>query len=321
MLFIDTALGAYSVIVSNVAGSVTSLVWQVTMTYTGSYIGVGTLAYHLSTNAVGHTNGFSSIYNAQVELSGWTYDYYTGTNMAHLTNAVWSTNFWLQGARGLTATSIGISNSLGGQGMVTLISPRHCIYANHMHYPPGQFMVAFIDTNNVIYWRTNMQNVFISNDISVGVLDADLPPSVGFVPTLPTNYMNYLPTSGNSFVQGIGMNQGKQLFSQPMSLTPNTVSWDCSKMVPFGLTTNWNVNIVGGDSSNPGMLLINNQLVLVSHNFSKPGYTSPITFGPNYTTYFTNSNYTMHYLSTNNNIGTDYQLTTYSLTNWPNINH
>jgi hypothetical protein len=309
---VDTnTAGTYSVTVTNAAGS-TSAVWQVTMTYAGSYIDVGTLAYHLSTNAVGHTNGISNIYNGMTELSGWIYDTYSGTNLAHLTNSVWSTNFWLKGVQGLGATCIGFSNGFAGQGCVTMISPRHCIYANHMHIPPGQFTAAFLDTNNVIYWRTNMQNVFITDDISVGILDSDLPPSVGFLPVLPTNYASYLPVNGTSIVQGIGMNQAKQLFGEPMTFTASDLYWNSANTAPFGLTTSWNVTLGGGDSSNPALLLVGNQLVLVSHNFGA-------TTGPNYASQIDAINQTMHYLSTNNSVGTDYQLTPFSLTNWPTI--
>ena len=236
-----------------------------------------------------------------------------------ITNAVWSTNFWLQGVKGLSATCLALSNSLGGQGCVTMISPRHCLYANHMHLPPGHFTAVFLDTNNVIYWRTNMQNVFITDDISVGILDSDLPQSVGFLPVLPTNFTNYLPSNSSSYVQGIGMNQDKCMFSQPMTLGNPEVVWSSGNTAPFGLQTNWNVHLRGGDSSNPEVLLVGNQFVLVSHNHTEETNTWTGS-GPNYVFQFNAINQNMHYLSTNNNVGTDYQLTTFSLTNWPLIN-
>ena len=314
---VDTpTLGNYSVIVSNATGGATSLVWQVTMTYAGSYIDVGTLAYHLSTNAVGHTNGYTDIYNATTEIANWTYAQYGATNMYLLTNAVWSTNFWLAGVQGLSATPIGGSNNLGGQGLLTMVSPRHYLFATHMN--PQAFMMAFLDTNNIIYWRTTLQRVDIGNDTSIGILNTDLPPSVGFLPVIPTNFSNYLPTNSTSYVQGIGMNQGMRLFSQPMALGNPYINWSSSATAPFGLITDWNSHIVGGDSSDPEVILISNQLVLVSHNYQE--FTNTWTGdGPNYIYQFTTINQKMHYLSTNNNISTDYQLTPYSLTNWPVI--
>ena len=67
------------------------------------------------------------------------------------------------------------------------------------------------------------------------------------------------------------------------------------------------------------MLMIANQLVLISHNFAKPSYGSPVSFGPNYGLEFLAINQLMHYLSTNNLAGTDYQLKPFQMTNWPSI--
>ena len=288
--------GPYSVTVSNAAGSA-SAGWQLSLTYVGSYIDIGTLAYHLSTNAIGHTNGYTATYNCMLE-----YTAPSSTNLNRLTNAVWSTNFWLQGVRGLTATPIGYSNVLGGQGLPTMVSPRHYLFAQHMD--PEANVLAFLDTNNVIYWRTTLQHVDIptsltfgiESDISVGLLNADLPASVGYLPVLPASFANYLPTNDLSVFQGIGMNQDFCLFGQPMTVgdTGNLfVDWNSANTAPFGLGTNWNVAVCCGDSSAPEMLLIGNQLVLASHNVTD--YT-----GPNYGWAFDLINQYMHYLSTNN---------------------
>ena len=75
---------------------------------------------------------------------------------------------------------------------------------------------------------------------------------------------------------------------------------------------NWNVAIRGGDSSGPERLLVKNQLVLTSHN-------TGVNAGPNYAYQLDAINQAMHYLSTNNNTGSDYQLTLFSITNWPSI--
>ena len=188
---------------------------------------------------------------------------------------------------------------------------------------PEGFLAAFLDTNNVIYWRTTLQRVDIptsitlgiSNDTSVGILNADLPASVGFMAVLPADYAKYLPTNNLSVVQGVGMNQDITIFSQPMTFGDSVIyiDWNSGNTAPFGLTTNWNVTIRGGDSSDPEMFLIERQLVLNSHNFWYRG-------GPNYGYEITPINQYMHYLSTNNAAGTDYQLTPFSLTNWPVIN-
>ena len=308
-----TTAGHYTVTVTNTAGSVT-VGWLVSMTYAGSYIDTNTLCYHLSTNATARTNGFADIYNATVVLTNWTYATYTNGNLGLLTNAIWSTNSWINGVQGLSATCIGFSNGLGGTLRLTMISPRHYVRARHVGIPNG--LIAFLDTNNVLHWRASLQQVNVGDDdTSVGIVDSDLPASVGFMPIAPTNLLSYMPTNNTSYVQGLGMNQDMRLVSQPM-VFGSFFSWDYTNMkqAPFGLTTNWSVAMRSGDSSNPKLLLINKQLVLLSHNYAA-------NIGPNYGTqfYFNTINQKMHYLSTNNGLPTDYQLTPFALTNWPAI--
>jgi hypothetical protein len=299
--------------VSNAAG-IAGASWQVTLTYAGSYIDVGTMAYHLSTNAAGYASGRSGSSSDMLILANWSYAQYSATNLALLTNAVWSTNFWLHGVQGLSATAIGYSNGFGAQGLVTMVSPRHYLFATHVH--PEDLLVAFLDTNNVLYWRTTLQRVDVANDTSVGILNADLPASVGFMPVVPTNLSSYVPTNATAYVQGIGMNQDGKLFGQPMNFADSIfVGFNSLKAVPFGLGTNWNIAIRVGDSSDPEMFLVGNQLVLVTHNYT--GGTSGT--GPNYSFQVNGINQAMHYLSTNNTVGSDYQLITFSLTNWPTI--
>jgi len=93
---------------------------------------------------------------------------------------------------------------------------------------------------------------------------------------------------------------------------PSALIWNSTVAPPFGLGIIWNYQLDRGDSSNPEILLIGNQCVLVSHNFFPSS-------GPNYAFQIAAINQQMHYLSTNNAVGTDYQLTQFSLTNWPTI--
>ncbi len=269
-----------------------------------------TLAYHLATNAALRAARFSGSYQDTVECTAPA-----SKNLDRLTNAVWSANFWLSGVHGLSATPIGFSNYLGAAGLPTLVSPRHYLCATHMH--PEGATLAFLDVNNRVHWRRTLQRVDVSSDllvdISVGILDADLPPSVEYLPVVPTNLMQYLPASRTNVVQGIGMNQDLRLFSQPMTFEqPKRVRWDSRLSVPFGLGPNWGVALRAGDSSAPEMLLVGQQLVLLSHNYIPQG-------GPNYAFYFEAINGKMHFLSTNHHAGSDYQLTPFSLAGWPQI--
>lgn len=266
----------------------------------------GTLTYYLATNTAARAEGRAGEHSDKVEIQSLL-----PLNIDRFLMPRWSHQFWLRGVQGLTATSIGYSNILNGQGLITLISPRHYLCATHMH--PEHLLAGFLDTHNQLHWRSTLQRADVGGDTTVGLLDDDLPPTVGFLPVLPENYTNYLPTTGTNLVQGIGMNQYMLLFGEPMTFASgNFVNWNSRNAIPFGLTTNWNVTIVGGDSSNPALLLIGNQLVLVSHNFFVGG-------GPNYASQIPAINRAMHLLSTNNFLRSDYQLTQFSLTNWPVI--
>ncbi len=266
-------------------------------------IAPGTLAHHLATNAAAR-------FSAPVDLMPFRAPNSLGLD--RITGATWSQTFWLRGVKGLGATPIGFTNVAGGQGLPTMVSPRHYLCAAHMH--PESYLIAFLDTNNVIHYRRTLQRVDVGNDTSVGILNEDLPPSVGFLPVLPAAFTNSLPATPTNFVQGIGMNQDFHLFGQPMLLVDGwgIVSWNPTESVPHGLPKESNVVIRGGDSSNPEMLLIGNQLVLVSHNFFARG-------GPSYPQQIPFINQKMHLLSTNNHVSSDYQLTEFSLTNWPKV--
>jgi len=266
----------------------------------------GTLAYHLATNAVAHAAGFTGSRADMVEFQAPF-----SLRLERFFAPAWSAEFWLKDVQGLSATAIGFSDVYNGQGLPTMVSPRHYLCATHMHSELRT--LGFLDVNNRVYWRKTLQRVDLGNDTSVGLLAADLPASVGFLPVLPENYTNYLPVVSGSYVQGIGMNQDMRLFGEPMTFANGAfINWDSRLAAPLGLTTNWNVTIRGGDSSNPALLLIGHQLVLVSHNYWAGG-------GPNYARQFHAINEKMHLLSTNNQVGSDYQLTTFPLTNWPVI--
>ena len=264
----------------------------------------GSLAFHLATNAVARAARFPDPRAAMVEFHALL-----PLHVDRFLMPAWAHDFWLAGVQGLPATCIGFSGVHNGQGLATLVSPRHYLCATHMH-PETQTM-AFLDVNNHLHWRRTLERVDVGSDTSVGLLEDDLPPAVGFLPVLPDNFTNYLPTDFETFVQGIGMNQDMCLFSEPMLFAqPDHVSWSYVRSAMSGLSTNWNVAIRGGDSSAPALLLVENQLVLVSHNHIPSG-------GPNYARQIPAINRAMHLLSTNHFLHTDYQLTPFPLTNWP----
>ncbi len=206
--------------------------------------------------------------------------------------------------------------------MVTMVSPRHYLAQTHVTWAPffnGHDAVVFSDTNNQVYTRMSLQYTNVGNGIAVGILDSDLPSSVGYVPLLPGNYTNWL--SKFSDMQGIGVNQDYLVFGIAVRFG-NFVRWESLSgvPVPFGLGTNWTAcadpdakcHLRAGDSSDPVQLLIENHLVLLS------SATTTVS-GPDYAMSAAAINAGMHYLSTNNGLRTDYQLSFEVLTNWQKL--
>ncbi len=262
----------------------------------------GTLAEHLATNAAARVTIPPDLQPFRAPNS---------LGLDRITGAAWSRTCWLHDVQGLPATPIGFTNYPGGQGLMTMVSPRHFLCATHMH--PEAFLAAFLDTNNVVHYRHGVQRLDVGSDTSVGILDEDLPASVGFLPVLPANFTNYLSATSTNFFQGIGMNQEFYLFGQSLNFgSPGLACWSPEKNIAGGLAKEWNLVVRGGDSSNPVLLLISNRLVLVSHNWTARS-------GPNYAYQIADINAKMHLLSINNHLASDYQLTEFSLTNWPAI--
>jgi hypothetical protein len=297
--------GTYSLVVSNAAGRA-STQWRVR-------VKLNTLAYNIATNLEAYTRGRKGDLADMRLVTGWSYTFYNATNLHLLSEVKWSTNCWLSGVRGLTATPIAMSNNLAGQTMLTMVSPRHYLSATHVSVGARGVMLAFLDRNNRLHWRRSLGETAIGDDISVGVLDQDLPPTVGFLPVLPADFNDYLPRRFDTRVQGIGMNQDLFVFTHSLMLDDRqAVWWDTRKAVPFGAGTNWNVGIRGGDSSLPVRLLLGDQLVLVSQYHMAES-------GPMVATHREAINRAMRALSSQLRLRSDYQLTAVSLAGWPKL--
>ena len=285
----------------------------------GSFPDTSGLVYHLATNAVGRAAGRTHPLAAMeflVRGRGGPFTTLYGNDF----RALWNRNFWLAGVSGLSATCVGYvcTNNQGYSFPLTMVSPRHYLAAAHVAQGFSFFFggdaAVFADTNNVIYYRHSVQWTNLGSDIALGILDADLPASVGFLPVLPGDYTNWLsPTA----LEGIGRNQEYLAFAEAVYLGA-LVSWSGRAPVPFGLGTNWTscadpaaeCSLRSGDSSSPVRLLVGNQLVLISAAHGS-------SIGPNYALASGLINAQMHWLSTNNGLGTDYQLSIFNLSGWP----
>lgn len=178
----------------------------------------------------------------------------------HLTSTyVRNTSCW---AYGLDLTPISPWNSMAGNLRAgTLVSPRHIVFAAHYTINNGS-TIRFITADNQVVSRTLVSQMSGGGDLRVGLLDSDVPETIGFVKVLPSNWANYFPSL--SFVYRVPTlvvdQEEKALVNDLRSLSGGSASFaqpqDVTRYGFFEL-------IIDGDSGNPAFLIINGELVLI----------------------------------------------------------
>jgi hypothetical protein len=176
-----------------------------------------------------------------------------------------NTGCWINN---LNLTSISPWNSTGGATRAgVLISPRHIIFAAHYQINTGS-TIRFVDQSNNVITRTMTNKLThpsytpYSPDITIGVLDSDVPASIGYTKILPQNWANYLPSlSSKNRLPCLYLDQEeKALIIDLISIT--TFAQFASPSIANRLA--FYENIIGGDSGDPFFLIINNELVILS---------------------------------------------------------
>lgn len=210
-------------------------------------------------------------------------------------------------------TCISPWNSTGGPTRAgTLVSPRHIVFATHYQIAVGA-VVRFVGHDGTVYNRTMTGKLTVTGtDITVGVLDSDLP--IGFAKVMPDNWLNYLPyleEYRQGRIPGVALDQEeKALVADLLVDTSFEVG---SNYAIFSTPSSANrlafhEQRIGGDSGNPGFLIINNTPVLITTWTGASGVSSS---GPSIRAYKPQVNAAMA------SLGGDYQLTEVDLSAFP----
>jgi hypothetical protein len=173
-------------------------------------------------------------------------------------------------------------NSYGeNQRAGTLITPRHILYSKHFPIAPGT-TIRFITKDNEVVTRTITLTANDSPwpnfpDIDIGLLNEDVPGTIKPCYILPDNYLDYLSYKNIPSLSATDLpcRPGMIMLDQEEKALVNDFTMF---RVTFGTTgaggsltgptkpkkaVLWE-NIIGGDSGNPGFIIYEGKLILLT---------------------------------------------------------
>jgi hypothetical protein len=186
---------------------------------------------------------------------------------------------WLNGVENISCFSPAqLSGANWWQRGGTLITRKHVLFAKHFTTSviTGGTPLIFVADDNTVIRRNIIQYASIPwTDVSVALLDAEVPANIKIAKVLPTNYADYLVFDSTSPVYCVGLDQqekaivkistggfGYIVSHEGESITYRMFSVNESSAAhqfqPF------NETIVTGDSGNPVFLIIDNELVVAT---------------------------------------------------------
>lgn len=202
-------------------------------------------------------------------------------------------NCWLNSlAPGLAPHAVWNSTH-GITGGPVLISPIHILTCAHTYLAIGT-EVKFVKSDNTVItrtvvntWRASSSFVGAYNDISVSLLDEEVPSEIGYFKVLPSDLTDYMPqpegylalpaveinrlrVSGIECITTLGedpdtLAEGRSLSYTDINFTTSWVTAITYNLNSYAYLYNqWEVQQGGGDSGNPMFLVINGELVLLT---------------------------------------------------------
>lgn len=192
----------------------------------------------------------------------------------------WNQDSWTKKSMPLDFSGVAAWNDWGGtnnpiyQGGATLITPRHFVTATHIKMPVGT-KVTFINQSGDAVTRTVSGSVDIPNsDITVGVLDNAIDSSIKYYQVIDYKKLYsflYDGSSGNNIVLETPIavfNQMRRVFIRRIKPDTSIVYGILHDRYSSGSRASFGGDLIGGDSGQPGFLIIKNQPVLLFVNGS-----------------------------------------------------
>lgn len=183
-----------------------------------------------------------------------------------------SASLWLSSlASKLTGVSAWNSDGVGTKAGV-LVSPRHILFATHFT-PANGSTFRFVASDNTIVTRTLSSVVSLSNDsnnvnpdVTVGLLDSDVPTSISFMKVFPSNVTAKLPSLlGVNQLQAVSFNKDAKLSIRNIYLFSSAIGNQIGYTEPNETTNSqFYLPFIGGDSGSPSFVVLNGEPILLS---------------------------------------------------------
>lgn len=173
-----------------------------------------------------------------------------------------NTNFW---AKGIDFSCVSPWNSAGGALRAgTLISKRHVIFAKHFQMKAGTRIVFVGEDGGVCPCYIEKTKSMDWQDVTIGLLNAEVTPNIHPAKILPPNFMKYI---GDGRGLPIGtFNQKEKLFLTEANLlsTNGTAITHITCRAPSDeRMARFREKMITGDSGNPAFLLVADQAILL----------------------------------------------------------
>jgi hypothetical protein len=170
-----------------------------------------------------------------------------------------SATCWLAQGSAVDATPLSPWNSNAAHVKAgILVSPRHGICAAHFALPVGA-TVRFVAMDGTVVNRTITATATPAGDLSLFLLDSDVPAGIGFAKVLPADWRDYISRWGSG-IPALSLDYEEKALVVDL--------WALNSEVRFQVPTDatrlaFYEALIGGDSGNPWCLLVNEELVLL----------------------------------------------------------
>jgi len=236
-------------------------------------------AYWISNRVHGKNGSDSNAFRATFSSMKWGLD------------STWpitrNTSGWLHGVKGITAISpFNLRSAYHGPG--TAVTPRHILMVTHMRSPPGTvFQFATMDSQIVSRKLIAYSDSTKIGDLSIGLLDSDLPPSIGFMRVMPPLWRQIMPEAFQTRRPGLLPGDRSKTDVHPIVAFNHWKQGYVADFTGYGVLLDksvwfpgWFGYAAGGDSGHPLCVLANDELFLITL------YTTPAggMLYPDYTT-------------------------------------